>query len=345
MFHSARIKLTAWYLLIVMLISIAFSAAIYRVLSNELEQFARMQRVRMERERRLYYDGIIPTISPKNQLPVPDPELIEEVKNHLKIILIVINGAILIISGGTGYFLAGRTLKPIKDMVDEQNRFIADASHEFRTPLTALKTNVEVTLRDKKFNVQEAKRVLEESLGDINQLQSLSDALLRLAQYQSPNGNQQFKKLSLTELLDESIKKVSQFAKQKNITLDIAVDEKHIEGDDRSLSEMLVIILDNAIKYSPHDSIVTISTKKTDSQVILQINDQGIGIEEKDIPHIFDRFYRADKSRTKSDMPGYGLGLSIAKQIVESHHGSIEVKSKLKKGTTFIIMLPKKQTG
>lgn len=342
MFHSARIKLTAWYLLIIMLISVAFSAAIYRVLTNELEQFARMQRIRMERERRLYYGGVLPSVPSQDRI-VPDPELIEEVKDHLKIILLVINGTILIIAGGIGYFLAGRTLKPIKDMVDEQKRFIADASHEFRTPLTALKTNIEVTLMDKKFTTHEAKRVLEESLTDINQLQSLSDAMLRLAQYQQSSTIQQFKTISLTEILNESIKRVSQIAKQKHIKIDAAVEEQNIVGDDRSLVELLVILLDNAIKYSPQDSAVTISSKKSDAHVILQIADQGVGIEEKDMPHIFDRFYRADKSRTKSDMPGYGLGLSIAKQIVRSHHGSIEVKSKIKNGTTFIISLPKKQ--
>ncbi len=344
MFHSARIKLTAWYLLIIMLISVAFSAAIYRVLSNELEQFARMQRVRMERERRLYYGGILPSIPAQDRL-VPDPELIEEVKGHLKIILLVINGLILISAGGIGYFLAGRTLKPIQEMVDEQKRFIADASHEFRTPLTALKTNIEVTLMDKKFTTHEAKKVLEESLTDINELQSLSDALLRLAQYQQSNTISQFKPISLTEILNESIKKISHIAKQKNITLDAAVEEQSIVGDDRSLTELLVILLDNAVKYSPKDSKVVISSKKSESHVILQISDEGAGIEEKDLPHIFDRFYRADKSRTKSDMPGYGLGLSIAKQIVRSHHGSIEVKSKIKKGTMFTVTLPKKQAA
>ena len=342
MFHSARIKLTAWYLLIIMIISVAFSAAIYRVLSNELEQFARMQRVRIERERRLYYGGTVPPVNPEIK-PVPDPELIEEVKDHLKVILLIINGTILIVSGGIGYFLAGRTLKPIKDMVDEQNRFIADASHEFRTPLTALKTNVEVTLMDKQFTTAEAKRVLTESLGDINQLQSLSDALLRLAQYQTQNGNHYFQSISIVEIINDAVKKVSQLAKQKKITIKTTVNDLHIAGDDRSLKELIIILLDNAIKYSPNESEVSISSKNTDSHITLNVTDQGTGIEQKDLPHIFDRFYRADKSRSKTDMPGYGLGLSIAKKIVKTHHGSIDVKSKVQKGTTFIITLPKKQ--
>ncbi len=340
MFHSARIKLTAWYLLIIMIISIAFSAAIYRVLSNELERFARAQRVRIERERRIPYAQPLPVIT---NTPLPDPELIEEVKDHLKVILLIINGTILIVSGGIGYFLAGRTLKPIKDMVDEQNRFIADASHEFRTPLTALKTNVEVTLMDKQFTAAEAKRVLTESLGDINVLQSLSDDLLRLAQYQSQNGNQHFQKVSLTEILNEAIKKVSQLSKKKNIKINAEVAEQSLEGDERSLTELFVILLDNAIKYSNNDSEVSILSKATDSHITAKVIDQGAGIDEKDLPHIFDRFYRADKSRSKTDMPGYGLGLSIAKKIVKTHQGSIDVKSKVQKGTTFIITLPKKQ--
>lgn len=335
MFHSARIKLTAWYLLIIMLISMAFSLAIYRVLSNELEQFARIQRIRIERERR-YLGGV----DLKKTSIIPDPELIEDVKDHLKIILLIINGTILVISGGIGYFLAGRTLKPIKDMVDEQNRFIADASHEFRTPLTALKSNIEVTLMDKKFTLSEAKRVLEDSLGDINKLQSLSDALLRLAQYQQQNGNHTVQTVSVTHIVDEAVKSVAQLSKQKNITITKHVEEQKVEGDDRSLTEVLVILLDNAIKYSAKDTEVAISAKKVDSHVALCIADQGPGIDEKDLPHIFDRFYRADKSRSKNDISGYGLGLSIAKKIITSHQGTIKVKSENKKGTTFIVTLP-----
>ena len=131
MFQSARLKLTAWYLLIIMLVSIAFSVAIYRVL---IAEFARVER--MQRSRR--------TLQVPSELrrPVIDPEVLKESENRLRATLILINLIILGAAGGSGYFLAGRTLRPIKDMVEEQSRFITDASHELRTPLTSLKSEV-----------------------------------------------------------------------------------------------------------------------------------------------------------------------------------------------------------
>jgi signal transduction histidine kinase len=103
---------------------------------------------------------------------------------------------------------------------------------------------------------------------------------------------------------------------------------------------LFTILLDNAIKYSPANTTITLISKKRDNGIIIEVSDQGIGIEEKDISRIFERFYRADKSRTKTDVSGYGLGLSIAKQIVEDHNGIILVKSTVGRGTTFFVSLP-----
>jgi len=155
MFHSARLKLTAWYLLIIMIISAMFSLVIYKVLSNEIERFERVQRFRIERRLETGLRRF------PNQIRITNPELIEETKQRILLMLIAINLGILIISGGLGYLLAGRTLKPIKEMVDEQNRFISDASHELRTPLTSLKTAMEVTLRDKNLSLLSAKKTIK----------------------------------------------------------------------------------------------------------------------------------------------------------------------------------------
>ncbi len=337
MFQSARLKLTAWYLLIIMFISIFFSFIIYRFLTNELQRFALTQRYRIERR----LNETTPELRFRIPMP-PDPQLIEEVENRIIIILVMINGVILIASGGIGYFLAGRTLKPIKDMMEEQNRFTADASHEFRTPLTALKTNIEVTLADKNLSITEAKKVLHESLADVNDLQTLSDALLQLAHYQTVNGNL-YEAISIKNIIENSLKKVQLQAKQKKIVLNNTVEDKTFEGDFQRISELMVILLDNAIKYSPEKSTVTILSKHTDSHIHISVTDQGVGIAEKDIPHIFDRFYRADKSRSKNRVSGYGLGLSIAKKIINEHRGSLSVKSKVNSGTTFGISLPVKQ--
>lgn len=345
MFHSARLKLTAWYLLIIMAISLSFSAVIYKVLITEVDRFARMQRLRIERRIRegeffppeMHLRGTLPSVA------IMDPELVEETKKRLIFMLFLVNGGILILSGGLGYVLAGRTLQPISEMLDEQNRFISDASHELRTPLTSLKSAMEVNLRNKQLTLKDSRTLITESIEEVDKLQLLSDELLQLAQYQKPQVQIKFSKLKPEDAVKQAIQKVKIMAKQKNIPLQQKIQDIEIEGNKDELIKLLTILLDNAIKYSANEKSILVTANKTDSSVEIVIKDQGIGIDKKDLPHIFDRFFRADSARSKTDTIGYGLGLSIAKKIVEIHHGSITVDSELQKGTTFIIRLPLKQ--
>jgi two-component system, OmpR family, sensor histidine kinase CiaH len=331
MFKKARIKLTAWYLLIIMVVSISFSMVIFRVLTNELDRFQQIERVRIER-----------------RFPVPgefEPPNVDEIKDRLALQLIAINVFILAGSAGAGYFLAGRTLKPIADMVDEQNRFITDASHELRTPLTSLKSEIEVNLRDQNLSIDQAKTLLKSNLEEVNSLQVLSDGLIRLTQYSARGGSALGRQnVSLELVAKEAIRKVAHAAREKRITITNDIRNTIVQGNKTALTELFVVFLDNAIKYSSKQKSVHLTSKKSDGHVLIDIADQGIGIAEKDIPHLFDRFYRADKSRTKTNIPGYGLGLSIAKQIVDQHDGAIRVESRFKKGTTFTIELPVKHT-
>ena len=344
MFNSARIKLTAWYLLIIMLISISFSVAMYKVLASELDRFERIQRVRIE-NRLPERNRTIPPSGVRGELSRPfalDPDLVAETKYRLIVFLTAINCAILGISAAAGYFLAGRTLKPIKEMVDEQNRFITDASHELRTPLTSLKSEIEVAQRDKNLTLSEAKELLESNLEEVNNLQILSDNLIKLTQYQKTNNNLALETVSIKSIIDNACKKVAGLAKAKGITIKNDIDDLQVEIEKNTFGELFVILLDNAIKYSPKGGKVFVKSKKTDSQILIEVKDQGAGIDSKDIPHLFDRFYRSDKSRTKSKVAGYGLGLAIAKQIVDKHKGSIKVESEITKGTTFTIQIPQK---
>jgi two-component system, OmpR family, sensor histidine kinase CiaH len=335
MFQSARIKLTAWYLFIITLISISFSVVVYKILTSELDRVQRMQQYRVEHR----YDEEI--IISRSTRPI-DEELIEETKHRLILILMLINFGIIGISAVAGYFLAGRTLLPIRKNLDEQNRFITDASHELRTPITSLKTSTEVFLRDKKHSLKEADNLFESNLEEINNLQTITNNLIKLAQYQKPN-QIIAENLLVRDLVDESIKKVSNLASHKNIKLKKQLKEFSLVGEKQSLTEVLVILLDNAIKYSPKNSTITIKSIKSHNLAMIEITDQGIGIDKADIDHLFDRFYRADKSRTKTDIKGYGLGLSIAREIIDRHSGVIKVKSKVNKGSTFTILLPVKR--
>ena len=211
MFHSARIKLTAWYLLIIMLVSMSFSLVIYKVLVNEVDRFARTQTFRIERRFRegIYFPPEMHLRGTLPKAPIIDSELVDEIKGRLVFALLAINGGILIISGGLGFLLAGKTLRPIQDVVDEQNRFITDSSHELRTPLTSLKSAMEVNLRDKNLKLKDAKKLISENIEEVNKLQSLSDELLQLAQYQKPNNNTKFEKLEFVDVVRTSIKKVN----------------------------------------------------------------------------------------------------------------------------------------
>lgn len=332
MFQSARLKLTAWYLLIIMLVSISFSMIIYSMISSELEQSLKMQRFR------IYNPGY--GLSIPVPAPSPDPELLEEAKNRLLWRLININAVIFLLSGGAGYFLAGRTLKPIEEVLQEQNRFITDASHELRTPLTSLKTSIEVSLRDENLTLTESREVLKSNLEEVNNLQALTDGLINLAQHPKIQSVQINGEVQLKATSQEAIKKVLPMAQQKNITIENNISEHTITGDPKSILEVFVILLDNAIKYSENNKSVYLNSKVIDGKVTINIIDEGIGIADEDKERIFDRFYRADKSRAKTDITGYGLGLSIAKKTILAHKGSILVKSKIGEGTKFTIVLP-----
>jgi len=320
-----------------MLISLCFSTTIYEVLTFELNRVERTHRLRIERGWPQPFRATPPLFL--------DPNLITETKNRLKIILLAINLGILGTSALAGYFLAGKTLKPIEVTMEEQKKFVADASHELRTPLTALKTTMEVTLRDKKMSLVEAKKVLQDNLDEVNGLQSLSDKLLSLTRYQSNGQNLIFEDIDITEVIQNAHRKILPLVKEKEIELKIKVKSQKLWANEESLEEMLLIFLDNAVKYTPPKGRVTISTRPDKKYLLLEIKDTGIGIDKKDLSHIFDRFYRADQSRSKSKVAGFGLGLSLAKRIIEIHKGTVEVESVLGKGTTFTIKLPLKHSS
>lgn len=338
MFDSARIKLTAWYVLIVMMISFCFSGVIFQLLTRELVYFEYKQR-RIQEE--ILNRMLTPQQSCSDAVRLPINErLIQESRRNLIVGLGLVNGVIFIVSGIGSFFLAGKTLRPIQDMVEEQQRFVSDASHELRTPLAAMRAEIEVALRDKKMTVGYAKEVLESNLEEVIHLQKLSDNLLHL------NTSDQFsdvgvERFDITDSIHQAINQISTLAMQKDIHIDTHLEPFTVTGRKSELTQLFVILLENAIKYSSDHNTVEIATRPIPTNRIeILITDYGQGIDKDDLPYIFDRFYRAEKSRTNSKQKGYGLGLAIAKQIVENHLGYIEVKSQKNKGSMFKITLP-----
>jgi len=341
MFKNARIKLTAWYLLIIMAISMSFSLVIYRMMTFEMDRFAERQQSRIahDLENTAFFPAP-PRPNNETKFIIFDPAILQETKQRLVIQFLMINATIILIAGGLGYILAGKTLRPIATMLDEQKRFISDASHELRTPLTAIKSSIEVALRDKNITVENAKSVLKENINDVNTLQTLTDQLLELARLEINGNKKLFETVDTQSIVTAAIKRVTPIAKQKNITITEHLCSGIVFGDKHALIDCCVVLLDNAIKYSSKNTTISITAAIRGNDALIEIQDNGIGISPSDISHIFDRFYRADAARNKSKTNGYGLGLSIAKKIAEEHNGKLLVKSVLHNGSTFSLILP-----
>jgi signal transduction histidine kinase len=220
----------------------------------------------------------------------------------------------------------------------DQRRFTADASHELRTPLAAMKAEIEVALKD--TDAAEHKRVLGSTLEEVNKLESLSSSLLHLARHEQEQRESLTEEVSFQKVAKEAIRRIEPVAQKKNITIDQHISDATIIGDPVRLADLLVIILDNAIKYSAEHGQIEFATTSSKKVFTITITDHGAGIPAADLPHVFRRFYRADASRSKSTTSGYGLGLAIAKHIVEHHHGTIVITSQESRGTSVIITLP-----
>lgn len=253
--------------------------------------------------------------------------------------LLWINGVVFVIATIGGFYLSGTTLAPIQKAMEDQKRFVADAAHELRTPITALKTSLEVNLMDKNLPPK-TKKILHENLEDVSGLESLTDSLLKLAK--SEEQPYELKPVSLDQIIHKAVRKIEPLAKKKKIKIETEFENENIqiEGDETILVELFVILLDNAVKYSRKNKQVKLKISEYKNQAQIKVIDSGIGIASHHLKHIFDRFYRVDASRTKSGSGGYGLGLSLARKIVSGHNGSIKAESELDEGATFIVTLP-----
>ncbi len=335
LFHVASLKLAATYLVVLMVLSSVFSVAIYQLSSAEFDrnydranEFAdRFVGFRFEPGARETY--------------LHDRET-ERASGKARIInqLLFFNVVILAAGGGVCYFLARRTLEPIEAAHVSLERFTSDAAHELRTPLATMRTEIEVALLRPKLSSAEANDLLRSNLEEVDRLTELSDRLLGLARGDS--GALVKEPVVLTEILQKAVDTVATGAKKKDILVEIkmASIKTKVVGDQASLTEVFIILLDNAIKYSPKTSSVQVAVSQSHGAAQIKVIDTGIGIAPKDIDHIFKRFYRADASRTKDVAHGYGLGLPLAKKIIQEHGGSISVKSSQGKGSTITVTLP-----
>jgi heavy metal sensor kinase len=299
--------------------------------------------------------------------------------NRLRFTLLLLLPVAIFLTSIVGLFLAEFTLKPLKKIIktvrqitaenlklridlpetkDEikrladtfnemlakldqsfssQQQFIHDISHELRTPLTILKGELEVTLK-KVRSQKEYESILHSSLEEMNKISRILENLLMLARFDNKDVPLEIKPLDLNQLIQNILDDIKILSEQKVIQINFFPEESIIlKADESQLRRAILNILDNAIKYTTANGKVFVNLKKENNTAEIKISDTGIGIAKENLPFIFDRFYRVDNSRNTN---GFGLGLSIAKAIIEVHKGRIEVESQPNQGTTFTISLP-----
>lgn len=313
-FQHAIARLTALYVVILMALSLACSIWLYTVAGQEIYTVSQQR------------DASSGTISASIALTSASQQ-------RLLQSLIFFN--VFIFGAGTlaSYALAKRTLRPIQQSYQAQAQFAADASHELRTPLTALKAELQLAQRKKTISAAEYEATLQSSLEEVERLTSLTNRLLRLA---NPTGQSPAETASLQAALHGARKQLRHAFSHKNMQLTLPADDTnlHIHADD--LTEMLTIVLDNAVKFSPPGTTVAVNLRSSRGQATINITDQGQGIAAADLPHIFERFRRGSH---KSDAKGYGLGLAVAKKLADNANGTISAQSKPGQGTTITIRL------
>lgn len=227
----------------------------------------------------------------------------------------------------------------------ERRLFVSNVSHELRTPLTSVKSYLEA-LDDGALNEEIAPNFIKVSLDETNRMMRMISDLLALSRIDNKSTQLNVEMTNFTAFMTYILNRFGQIKSQETnpgksyeIIRDYPVNSIWVEIDTDKMIQVIDNILNNAIKYSPDGGKITVSMKTTDTQLIVSISDQGLGIPKKDLPLIFDRFYRVDKARSRAQ-GGTGLGLSIAKEIVKQHNGFIWAKSEYGKGSTFTIVLP-----
>ncbi len=231
-------------------------------------------------------------------------------------------------------------LERIEKMFNSQKRFLADVSHELRTPLTVLKGNVGLMRLMKEYD-DESLATMER---EIDRLSRLVGDLLMFAQADADEVQLNMTEFDFDELFLEVYEQIKVLAKQKCEVELVEIDPVQIIGDEDRLKQVMINLGSNAIKFTPRGGRIKMGMTKAEDKVCFYVSDNGPGISEEDIPHIFERLYRGDKSRQQyfEDDRSYGIGLAISEWIVKQHQGEIQVESKVGKGSTFTVCLPMK---
>jgi len=318
MFDRARLRLTLWYLVVLAAIVLLLSVALYDIL-------VRLQQTEAQ--------TLVPTVRRGVA------QLFARNQGALALQIGAIDVGVLILAALGAYVLAGRTLRPIQEAMDRQERFAAAASHELRSPLTVLQGTLEVALlRDR--TPEEYKEILSGAAAEAAGMGTLVSDLLALARTQSDREAVAREPLDLRDVAREAADGVRPLAARKNQILEVALDEPlPVCGDALKLRQALTNLLDNAITYTPEGGTIHLAARQARGHAQLTVRDTGPGIAAEHLPHLFEPFYRVDAARSGGSGHA-GLGLALAAWIAQAHGGHLSVESRAGVGSTFTLMLP-----
>lgn len=318
MFKTARLKLTIYYTLIITVVIVIFSGFLFQLTNERLHQNV--------------------SLRPRHDNDPVYEELIEHLLSDLERNLIFSDLIVIGLASFLSYFLAGKTLKPIQEALDAQEQFSANASHELRTPLSILKTEFEVFQKKKSPSLQQMEKLIQSGLEEIDRMVDMTENLLILARSKKTEIDVQFAPINLSLVIDKVVNKISANAELKAIQIVVyKPNELYINGNERLLEQVFFNLLQNAITYTLKGNVMVNAQVKDNIQIT--IKDTGIGMSKEDLVHIFEPFYKADKSRTASSS-GVGLGLYIVYEIMKILKGRIQVESELGRGTIVTLTFP-----
>ena len=243
------------------------------------------------------------------------------------------------------WWLSDWALKPVAAAWEQQRRFVADASHELKTPLAVISANTQILQKHDGVS-EDAMRWVESTADEVEQMQELVGDLLQLARADETAAGvstnaMRHEDIDLSELVESAALEFDAVAFERGCLLDAQVaDGVHVTGDPEWIDHLTRILIDNACKYGEDGSTVTVALGKASGHPTLSVHNQGNAIDPEDLPHVFERFYRSDKARSREGEGGFGLGLAIAKGIADAHGGEISVTSTEREGTTFKVVFP-----
>ena len=260
--------------------------------------------------------------------------------NNLMTIYLFVSLALFVLVLGVSLLLTYLAIKPIRETIEKEKDFISDASHELKTPLSIVQSKIENILTQSDSKVIDVSSDLVVSLNQISRLNKLTSDLLTLSRSDNNKDLLVLEKVNIKDILFDTVSIFKEVAIMNEKTFDMSFEDIEATVDKDKINQLVVILLDNANKYTNSNDNISFKAYQKGNDFCIEVSDTGVGISNEGKKKIFDRFYREDKARSR-ETGGNGLGLSIAKEIVLSHKGSIKVEDNDNKGTKFIVLIPK----